>query len=263
MARTAAVRTAPASLVVASSVCILLLVGGWALRDERYLSAGFGTGYALGVIGLGMMTLLLLYSLRKHVRLLSGWGPLRTWFHTHMVLGLLGPTAVILHCNFELGSINSNVVLLCTLLVAGSGIIGRVVYTRIHVELTGRRRSLAEMRKQMQEARADLEEFGMSPELRERLDEVERCVAQVPRGWIGALTRFVAIGTKTRAAARSFRAGPTAGATSIAPFLVTSRRVARFAIYERFFSLWHAFHLPICVLLFASAVVHVFAVHSY
>jgi hypothetical protein len=41
------------------------------------------------------------------------------------------------------------------------------------------------------------------------------------------------------------------------------RRMGRFATYERAFALWHAFHLPFCVVLFGAAAVHVVAVHIY
>jgi hypothetical protein len=40
-------------------------------------------------------------------------------------------------------------------------------------------------------------------------------------------------------------------------------RVAEFRAYERLFALWHAFHLPFCVMLFTAAAVHVVAVHLY
>jgi hypothetical protein len=40
-------------------------------------------------------------------------------------------------------------------------------------------------------------------------------------------------------------------------------RMGRFATYERAFALWHAFHLPFCVVLFGAAAVHVVAVHMY
>jgi hypothetical protein len=39
--------------------------------------------------------------------------------------------------------------------------------------------------------------------------------------------------------------------------------VLDFRVYERLFSLWHAFHLPLCFLLFGAATVHVLAVQLY
>ena len=40
-------------------------------------------------------------------------------------------------------------------------------------------------------------------------------------------------------------------------------RVAQFSLYERLFSLWHLFHLPLFLMLILSASVHVLAVHMY
>ena len=50
---------------------------------------------------------------------------------------------------------------------------------------------------------------------------------------------------------------------AVAAHLAAVRRVARFSFYERVFALWHALHLPLCFLLFISAGIHVYAVHSY
>jgi hypothetical protein len=41
------------------------------------------------------------------------------------------------------------------------------------------------------------------------------------------------------------------------------RQVAHLAFYERLFSLWHLFHMPLFLLLVVSALVHVLAVHMY
>jgi hypothetical protein len=46
-------------------------------------------------------------------------------------------------------------------------------------------------------------------------------------------------------------------------YLGAARAAAGLALWERLFSLWHVLHLPLCVLLFGSAAVHVVAVHMY
>jgi hypothetical protein len=40
-------------------------------------------------------------------------------------------------------------------------------------------------------------------------------------------------------------------------------RVAQIRFFERLFSLWHMFHLPLFVVLVMTALVHVWAVHRY
>ncbi|HET8709864.1 MAG TPA: hypothetical protein VFM32_00705, partial [Spongiibacteraceae bacterium] len=104
------------------------LVYGWQHRDEYYLTAEHGIGYALGIIGGSMMLLLLLYPLRKRLSFMGRWLPLRHWFRTHMILGVIGPLCILYHCNFHLGAANSNIALLCMGLMVGSGLIGRYIY---------------------------------------------------------------------------------------------------------------------------------------
>lgn len=266
----AAARPGLGLVSIAGIFCTLVIVLGWSQRGEHYVSAEFGTGYALGIVGLAMMTLLLSYSARKHLRFMARWGPIRRWFHVHMALGLLGPTAVLVHCNFDLGSTNSAVALICMLLVSGSGVVGRVVYTRIHEQLSGRRRTVQELQQEIARGREALEKRGIAPDLAARLAELERFATQSPAGPLSALWRFVAVGSKARSAARSFRRasrgqvvrGEVSGDV-LRSYLTALRSAARFSAYERTFALWHAFHLPLCFLLFASAGIHVFAVHSY
>ena len=113
---------------------------------ERYITPNRGIGYALGIIGGSMMLLLLLYSARKRFRWLKFLGPTVGWFRFHMVLGVLGPLCILYHSNFGLGATNSNVALFSMLTVAGSGLIGRYIYSRIHHGLYGSKATLSELR---------------------------------------------------------------------------------------------------------------------
>ena len=45
--------------------------------------------------------------------------------------------------------------------------------------------------------------------------------------------------------------------------LAATRRVVEFGAFERLFSLWHALHLPLFLMLLIAGVVHVVAVHLY
>ncbi|RIK90851.1 MAG: pyridine nucleotide-disulfide oxidoreductase, partial [Proteobacteria bacterium] len=59
------------------------------------------------------------------------------------------------------------------------------------------------------------------------------------------------------------RADARAVESALRAHLGAVRRLAAFAFYERVLSLWHAVHLPLCVLLFSAAAIHVIAVHLY
>src|SRR3989344_4659459 len=109
-------------------VTVLLLLAVWAVREGRYYEPGDDFGYYLGVVGGVMMLALLLYSLRKHIRFMRNWGATKHWFRLHMILGIAGPTLILFHSTFRVGSLNATVALGCMLLVAGSGVLGRGLY---------------------------------------------------------------------------------------------------------------------------------------
>ena len=46
-------------------------------------------------------------------------------------------------------------------------------------------------------------------------------------------------------------------------YLLTVRDLAQFSTYEKLFSLWHIFHVPLVYMLVFSAIWHVIAVHKY
>ena len=132
-ARPASAPIHPDRAPVLSAIGIAAFIGvafGWSRRDEFYVVPDEGLGYALGILGLALMLLLLLYSLRKRWSLLRDALPIRHWFHVHMALGILGPTAILYHSNFHLGSLNANVALVCMLVVSASGFVGRLIELR-------------------------------------------------------------------------------------------------------------------------------------
>ena len=75
--------------------------------------------------------------MRKRLASLKILGSVSAWSRIHMMLGVIGPALILLHANFKLGSLNSNVALLAMLTVAGSGLVGRYLYSRIHLAFTG------------------------------------------------------------------------------------------------------------------------------
>src|SRR4030067_2417035 len=107
---------------------LIFLALAWAVRNTDYYEPGSDFGYYLGVVGGAMWLALLLYSLRKHVRFMHSWGASRHWFRIHMIFGIAGPTLILFHSKFQVGSVNAAIALSCMLLVAGSGIVGRFIY---------------------------------------------------------------------------------------------------------------------------------------
>src|SRR5690606_37880958 len=122
------------------------------------------------------------------------------WFRVHMLFGVVGPVLIVLHSNFQVGSFNGRIALFTTLVVAGSGIVGRYIYAKIHHGLYGRKASLEELRTSLQNLRDQAS--GTSDLLagltRELADYEDRLVGESP-GVLGAFLRAVTVGPRTTA----------------------------------------------------------------
>lgn len=254
-------------------ICVVLITFGWVSRTELDLSPADGLGYGLGIAGLSMMVLLLGYSIRKRLRPLRNAGPMRTWFELHLILGLLGPTVILYHSKFGLGSANATISLACVLAVSGSGIGGRFLYGRMHRGLAGSRRSVNGMQRQAREFLAPLRsELERNPRARTILEAFEEHAigeaSASPFSVRGLWLRPVAWRTKRRvlrAISEADRSGPDAKRIqeAVARYLKEIRRAGELRLFEKLFNLWHAIHIPLTIILFVSAAIHVVAVHLY
>jgi len=268
------------------SLTVIALGIGWLLRGRNLINAEDGIGYWLGIIGGSMMLVLLLYPLRKRIRMLRFLGRTTHWFKAHMILGVVGPVLVLYHSNFNLGSFNSRVALYCMLLVAGSGIVGRHIYAHIHKGLYGGKTNLGDLRKELTASLEQSHGIAMLlPRFSARLDALNsEMLGDSITGSIGlgtsfswtfrqyttrfSLWRTARLELKERAAAspaiaQNFGKLQRASARYIRRYIREVGRVAQFTLYERLFSLWHVLHLPIFFMMVISALFHVLAVHMY
>jgi hypothetical protein len=274
-----------APLLFGSAIVTVLWVG-WLNRDDNGLTPESGVGYWLGIVGGSLMLLLLLYPLRKRVRSLRALGTVAFWFRTHMILGIFGPVLVLLHANFRLGSINSNVALAAMLVVAISGVVGRYLYSRIHVGLYGRK---AEVKEILADADALKEVIGADLPVADRVVEQLSAFAQLgtaaPRGVLSGFLllpmvsvrasvvrmrliadarQVIAIEGRRLGWSRKVRRRRLAGVAELVTLHVAAvKKAAAFAFYERLFRLWHVFHLPLFFLLVIAAAIHIFAAHFF
>jgi hypothetical protein len=264
--------------------CLALLVIGWVLPLHRYITPRSGMGYLLGIVGGSSMLVLLLYPARSRWRWLSFMGSVKAWFHAHMVLGLIGPILILYHSDFSLGATNSNVALFCMLIVSGSGLIGRYLYTHIHYGMTERTRTLTELQSNAERLRNVSLSVSFMPQLLERmLAQEQRLLQRVAvcpvllrppfaafLCWITrlGLNRYVRRALRVAAAQSPVLAQqrPRLLLTArgyIAQRLQATKEVSAFQAYERLFSMWHLLHVPMFYMLLIAAIVHVIAVNIY
>lgn len=284
--RTPTARRAPKLASVGLLAAGALVVFGMLFPTQRYITPNRGLGYALGIAGGSMMLLLFLYSARKRVRWLAFLGSTARWFRFHMTLGILGPLCILYHANFSLGAANSNIALFSMLTVAGSGLVGRYIYSRIHRGLYGQRLSLDELRAQAEELRSGSGSVRFLPDLLGRLEASEqRLLAAGPRVLLVAVLKPPVVAAMAiwvrwtlhryirqelrRAAKLSASVASERRRLARAAYgycdrrIAATRRLAAFQSYERLFSLWHALHLPLIAILIVAGLAHVIAVNLY
>ena len=263
-----------------------MLVAGWLLSGKKLVDPNVGLGYWLGIVGGSMMLLLLLYPAGKKSSILRRLSLVKHWFQIHMILGLVGPLLILYHCNFSVNAINSTIALYSMIAVTASGLVGRYFYTRIHRGLYGKRANIEDLREEISNAvdnsrglAAILPKFiGELHNLSHKLvgDEftgsisISHSLSWVLKYYFVRLRLYLqirkelkeraAVDSIIRSNANSLRKTANAYATQQVGLM---RQVAQLAFYERLFSLWHLFHMPLFLLLVASAIVHVLAVHMY
>jgi hypothetical protein len=256
----------------------------------------FDLGYNLGLAGGLMMLVLLLYPLRKRVKFFEKIGALPSWFKWHMVLGILGPLTIVFHSTYHVyipfihpaGSPNAAVAMICMLLVSGSGTFGRLFYTKIHHGLYGRQATVNEMKSGLEQSGDVKSLLSFAPSVEKSLEKFSaRAEGYAKQSGLG-FGNFIMIGFQAALLSRSlskelhrimqaqaqegnFSAAQREGMEKmfgeyrekIVSYLHAVKDAAQFNTYERLFSWWHIFHIPLVYMMVFSAFYHVYAVHAY
>jgi len=277
--------TKPSNLLLLPAL-VLVSALVWLAAQGGFYTPGDDFGYYIGLVGAIMMLVLLLYPLRKHIGFMQKLGEIRHWFRLHMFFGIAGPLLILFHSTFTIGSLNAGVAMGCMLLVAGSGVVGRFMYRRIHHGLYGRRATLQEMQAQLGAQEGEVRsKFHFAPRVETRLKAFGDLAHSRPVGFLRSAWQFLTISLRARhvrsqcmrelkkilgnhAAQRGWerdklRRRLAAAGDMISTYLNAARHAAQFSAYERLFSLWHILHVPFVFMLVISGVVHVIAVHMY
>ena len=262
-------------------VSVFALAGGWQIRDEYLIHPDRGLGYALGIIGGSAMLLLLIYPLRKRLPrtpflILST----PAWFRLHMILGIAGPILIFYHSNFGLGSTNANVALFSMITMVTSGLIGRFIYSKIHMGLYGNKAHLRDLLAAQGEAATELlaqSDLGENSEASQLIREEIAFLSEALHSAKGSLNpaRILSLDIKLARRKRSVKRrmaqikhaqeqvvlhNLTKGLFEC--YELTSK-ISGLAFYDKLFSAWHMMHLPIFFTLILAGFIHVYAVHTY
>jgi hypothetical protein len=265
------------NLVLMYSLLAALTWLGWQVAHGNYYKSGIGLGYNLGLAGGLMMLTLLLYSLRKHVGFMQKLGKLKHWFRIHMILGVLGPVLVLFHTTFRLGSLNAMVAFYCMILVAGSGLVGRFVYTRIHKGLYGSRSSLKDAHAELAENQGEFKSrLHIFPQVEKQIKDFEHEVLEKKRGFFAGTWLFLSLDTRRMLLAWRCKRQihqilrdsrmldiEKVAVSLVRQYLIQIQTVAQFKKFEQIFSAWHVLHIPLMYMMVVTAIFHVIWVHMY
>lgn len=228
-------------------------------------------GHSLGIAGFILMLMTeTLYTLRKRSRS-ARWGRLSLWLQFHIFTGLVGPYMVLLHTSWKFHGL-AGIVTLMTLVVVGSGFVGRYIYTAIPRTADGIELEAGQIQREIDLISAQIKSW------------LERTPG-AGRPWTGQLLGFSATAgggsmlsllnpmeeLTYRIDFWLLRRGLDRETRRQAAFLGKlvhqRRRLLRqrttLAQARRLLALWHTLHVPLGLALFTAAFIHIGAAIYY
>jgi len=228
-------------------------------------------GHGLGILGFILMLMTeVLYSWRKRSRS-ARWGRMSNWLRLHIFTGLVGPYMVLIHSSWKFNGL-AGIVMLLTVIIVLSGIVGRYIYTAIPRTADGAEIETSELANQIAAVESTLQRWRDShPEVfRSLAPTMGDLLANPGNSLVAVLGRTF---SEARLQLKFWRARIKlmgryrAQAVELEQLLqrkrILQRQVSSLIMARRLLSIWHAVHIPIGVALFATAFVHIIGAVYY
>lgn len=255
-----------AVLVISAAYLFVVLWQGGIPRASNFF------GHTIGIFGFLLMLMTeTVYSLRKRSRS-ARWGRMSSWLEFHIFTGLVGPYMVLLHTSWKFNGL-AGVVTLLTLVIVVSGFIGRYIYTALPRTAEGVEVEASVLEAQIASTNAALNDWLSSRPEEHVRSFAKRLMSQPAQSrnplrllfgrafddWRYRLVWRREINRLDRSA--GIQAEQLNNLLQIQHTL--QRQIASLAMARRMLALWHAVHIPIGMVLFAAAFVHIIAAIYY
>jgi hypothetical protein len=228
---------------------------------------GHPFGHWLGIIGTVLMVLTeVMYSVRKRTSLLNWAGPVRYWLSLHIFTGIVGPFMVLMHTGLQFRGL-AGISFLLTLIVVGSGFIGRYLYTALPRTLSGVTTSKQALVGEITAVSTQINQFEItnSAHVRELVATLgNRTPSRSPiltifgRSWFQ--WRYE---RRIQREMRKLNKMGTAQREQLTKLLTRKRELERqtemLETARRLLRIWHILHIPFGLTLFFSVTLHVVA----
>ncbi len=256
----------------AAFAAIAVITAGYALvmRSLGGIPPAAGLfGHGLGIVGFLLMLLTeTLYSLRKRSRS-ARWGQMTTWLQFHIFTGLVGPYMVLLHASWQFKGL-AGVVMLLTVVIVISGVIGRYIYTAVPRTADGIEIESSQLEAELEAVEAQLRAWlAQQPEnaraWAQRLATEGSAAAGNSVGMLFGRgftenTRRLQLWWEKQRMPRAVRSQATQFDRLVIRRRVLQRQLGSLAVARRTLGVWHTIHVPIGMALFTAAFAHVAAV---
>lgn len=232
--------------------------------------AGDLIGHLIGVVGFILMLMTeILYSVRKRSRT-AKWGRMSQWLNFHIYTGIVGPYLVLLHTSWKFNGL-AGITLFLTVIIVISGFIGRYIYTAIPRTTNGLELEMDQIDEQISGIQVKLDQFlEEDPQLSSL---VIRGAGNSPLGQnqtsqkyfqtgLNILERFQMNSVKRTLSFESQRQLNELQILIKRQSTLNRQRIS-LARTRRLFSLWHTIHIPIGMVLFTAAFIHIIAALYY
>lgn len=253
--------------LVASLVAIAIIAICYAIRArDGAPRPGGPLGHSLGIIGfLLMLSTETLYTFRKRSQRFS-YGPMNVWLKVHVFTGIVGPFLVLLHTAGRFHGL-AGVLTLLTLIIVGSGFVGRYIFTAVPRAIDGAELASRVLEERIAAADERLKKMGGQSLVRRVLAIAEDVPAN---GWMLVFGRHYWRWRTRRKLRRLLARLKGVGRDRVAGFirLVLEHQRLRMqtrslAAVRRFMALWHIVHIPLGGALFTLALLHIVGAMYY
>lgn len=205
-------------LLAALVAVIVITLLYWAFVATSGVPAASGlVGHALGIVGIVMMLMTETLYSLRKRAMRKPRGTMRSWLRLHIFTGIVGPYLVLLHSAWSFNGL-AGALTAMTLLVVASGFIGRYIYTAVPRTADG--------------------VIVEAQELQATLDAMREEASRPATGLSPEAAKRHA-----RQTARRLRE--------------LERQMASLRWARRLLATWHTIHVPIGMVLFATAFAHI------
>jgi hypothetical protein len=228
-------------------------------------------GHGLGILGFLLMLMTeTLYSLRKRSRR-ARWGRMSAWLRFHIFTGLVGPYMVLLHTSWKFNGL-AGIVTALTFAVVISGIVGRYIYTAVPRTTDGTEVEAGELGREIAAAEAGLQRWlDTQPEAAQAFFPHLDSLTSAPESGLSLVlgrafkewNHRLRWGRQVRRVKGVSRSQARELARLLRRQRALRRQQASLVMARRLLATWHAVHIPIGMVLFAAAFVHIGAAIYY